>query len=657
MNSPEAWAGFAWIVGMWDQIAITLLAASEPVIVALGVASKSLALAISLAWLPLLIKQSAEVGLYRAGAFGLMMWVGLAFGLSETEQKLPSGATIKVVWVQSLGLNLSMSVHKIFHNVLVQVIPSQTVAGQIIPAQSALDEAVGRSADLYAGSDLARLIRDYNASCAPSPSEIAGPANAAKAEALHAVGLLGGGGLGIPEEEINTIAQIDKAGDGLMNFFKGAFGDMEKNGGFFSYFNGGSARIGLRQAYDLRTIQQRREAGVEALKSNGAPFMGDQYSLPTEQHWTAIFSGDAESTPSYLPITMIPKQTSSAVSLNGQEVTGTAFRPSSCAEAYQIAQLGAEQAYRAMKKTAGSSMPGGQAVSAETSSLAAVGAWQRFLGQSLQKTAGLKSGDAEVAGGLLAAFQGVKNFFGWLDLQTLLPLYVMGSAWMFWFAVVATPGFLILAPFGGMRVLQTWFRVLILPVISMILVHALVITMSLCLAALSLLQAGAASSWQGGGADYDALRGSLSAMSALMLGLITMWSSQISGLCVGAMSGALTNATATASGAAGALARIPSMMIAGGRLANIGQTGGSAAEKAARRTAADSARGASSGSGASRGGLLSPVRVVMRNFNPPPTSMRSNRPGGAATRPSGPSLNPPKLPANSPTKPSGQPGA
>lgn len=650
MNSPEAWAGFAWIVGMWDQVAITLLAASAPVIEAMSVASKSLALAISLVWLPLLIKQSAEVGLYRAAAGGFMIWVGLAFGLSETEQKLPSGATIKVVWAQSLGLNLSMSVHKIFHNVLVQVIPSQTVAGQIIPAQSALDDAVGRSADLYAGSDLARLIRDYNASCAPSPSEIAGPANAAKAEALHAVGLLGGGGLGIPEEEINTIAQIDRAGDGLMSFFKGAFGDMEKNGGFFSYFNGGSARIGLRQAYDLRTIQQRREAGVEALKNNATPFMGDQYSLPTEQHWTAIFSGDPESTPSYLPITMMPKQTSSAVSVNGQEVTGTAFRPSSCAEAYQIAQLGAEQAYRAMKKTAGN-VAGGQAVSAETSSLAAVGAWQRFLGQSLQKTAGLKSGDAEAAGGLLAAFQGIKNFFGWLDLQTLLPLYVLGSAWMYWFAVVATPGFLILAPFGGMKVLQTWFRVLIFPVISMILVHALVITMSLCLAALSLLQAGAASSWQGGGADYDALRGSLSAMSALMLGLITMWSSQISGLCVGAMSGALTNASATASGAAGALARIPNMVLAGGRLAKIGQAAGAAGRAAA------ATRGASSGSGASRGGLLSPVRVVMRNFNPPPTSMRSNRPGGAATRPSGPSLNPPKLSANTPPKPSGQPGA
>lgn len=654
MNSPEAWSGFGWVVAIWDQVAITLLAASAPVIEAMNVASKSLALGISSAWLILLVIRSADVGLYRALAGGMIMWVCLAFGLSETEQKLPSGGTIKVAWSQKLGLNLTMGVHKIFHNVLGQVIPSQTVAGQIIPAQSALDEAVGRSADLYAGSDLARLIRDYNASCAPSPSEIAGPANAAKAEALHAVGLLGGGGLGIPEDEINTIAQIDRASDGLMNFFKGAFGDMQKNGGFFSYFNGGSARIGLRQAYDMRTIQQRREAGVEALKNNATPFMGDQYSLPTEQHWTAIFSGDAESTPSYLPITMIPKQTSSAVSVNGQEVTGTAFRPSSCAEAYQIAQLGAEQAYRAMKKTAGSSMPGGQAVSAETSSLAAVGAWQRFLGQSLQKTAGLKSGDAEVAGGLLAAFQGVKNFFGWLDLQTLLPLYVMGAAWMFWLAVVATPCFLILAPFGGMKVLQTWFRMLILPVISMILVHVLVITMSLSLAALSLLQAGSASGWQGGGADYDALRGSLSTMSALMLGLITWGASQLSGLCVGAMSGALTNATATASGTVGALSRIPSVMIAGGRLANIGQAAGSAAGAAGRAAAAT--RGASSGSVASRGGLQSPVRVVMQNFNPP-SSGRSNRPGGDKTSLKRQSLNPPKPAANTPNKPPGQPGA
>lgn len=655
MNSPETWAGFEWVVLMFDQVAITLLSASAPVIGAINTASKSLAIAISSAWLILITFRVADVGLVRGIVTGFLMFLVLAFGLSETEQKLPSGGTIKVVQVQRIGLEIAMGVHKIFHFPLAQVMSSQTVAGHIIPAQAALDEAVGRSADLYKGTDLARLIRDYNASCAPGPAEVAGPANAAKVEALQAVGLLGGGGLGIPDDEISTIAQIDKASSGIANFFKGAFGDLEKNGGFFSYFNGGSARIGLRQAYDLRTIQQRREAGVEALKNKASPFMGDQYSLPTEQHWTAIFSGDAESTPSYLPITMMPNQTSAAVSIKGQEVTGTAFRPSSCAEAYQIAQLGAEQAYRAMKKTAGTSLPGAQAVSADTSSLAAVGAWQRFLGQSLQKTAGLQSGDAEVAGGLLAVSQAFKNFFGWLDLQTLLPAYVLLSAWIFWFAVLAAPAFLILAPFGGVKVLQAWFRLLLLPVISMVFVHALTITMSLALAALSLLQAGTASGWQGGGADYDALRGSLSAMSALLLGFITWGSSQLSGLCVGGLSGSLTNSTATASGAAGALARIPSMMIAGGRLAKIGQAAGSAAGAAGRAAAAT--RGASSGSGASRGGLLSPVRVVMRNFSPPPTSMRSNRPGGAATRPSGPSLNPPKPPANTPTKPPGQPGA
>src|SRR5690606_22072326 len=106
-----------------------------------------------------------------------------------------------------IPLSFVMSVHRLFRSIFDPAMSRYTVAGTIVPAQSAIDDIVGRSADVFAGSDLAQLIRDYNASCVPHTNNLAGPERATRVEALHAIGLLGGGGLGIPDEEVSLIAQ------------------------------------------------------------------------------------------------------------------------------------------------------------------------------------------------------------------------------------------------------------------------------------------------------------------------------------------------------------------------------------------------------------------------------------------------------------------
>jgi len=202
--SPESWAGFSWVIGIWDQTVIQLLASIAPLFEALTDANLVAAGLVCWAWWIFVTFRVYDVGFFRGLAVGLIMFPVLAYGLSRTTITLPQGGgTIQVARIQEIGIQASMGIHDIYRSVLVDVLPRQTVAGSILPAQAAMDRAVGRSAALYEGSDLAQLIRDYNTSCAPQPAELAGPESAARVEALHAIGLMGGGGLGIPEDEIS----------------------------------------------------------------------------------------------------------------------------------------------------------------------------------------------------------------------------------------------------------------------------------------------------------------------------------------------------------------------------------------------------------------------------------------------------------------------
>jgi hypothetical protein len=574
--SPEGLAGFAWIFAMWQDIVLSMLAATEPLIGAISSASSGLVALVASAWLFLILIRIADGGLIRGLIGGAVIFWVLLIGMRPATVTLPSGSSVQMLQIQAIPLHILMIVHREYRDKLdAAVSDHRGVAGTIIPAEAAVDNAVARAANLFGDTDLARLIRDYNASCAPGREALAGPGHEARVDALHAVGLLGGG-LGIPDEELGVLAQARAVGSGLATF---VMDGAEQNGGWLNYLLfGGAARQGINRAQDLAAAQSRRAAGIEAL-ANAGPFMGTQYVLPSQAHWQAIFDGKRDATASYLPIRTVPGVRSQFVETGGREEV--AFTPADCLQAYQIAQAGAEAAYRALRES-GAVIAGGQRVSAEVGAVATANAWQRFMSQSLQQTTGMQSGSAEAAAGMLAAVQMFKDVASWLDLQTLLPGYVMLSAWMFWLTLLLAPLALLLAPLRGAQVLIGWASLLLFSVITMIAAHLVIVGMSFVMASAAVIQAGSASGWMGAGADFDAMRGFLGAMSAILLALVTWIASSFTGVSVAGLAGSLTGAMATATGVGGFVTKAAGTVMAVSRLGAAGGAAGKAAGRGGR---------------------------------------------------------------------------
>lgn len=565
--TPEGYAGFSWIFALWEDVGMTMLAATQPIFTALNNSSSTLVFSVGIIWLIMIMLRVADGGLARGLAGGVVIFFVMLLGMKPATVQLPSGVSVTLIDAQATSLKVAMAVHRMYRSALDGVLSEHTIAGSIVPAQAAVDDIAARGAQIYQGTDLARLIHDYNTSCAPSRAELGGAGHATRIEAMHAVGLLGGGGLGIPDEQISLIAQAKAAGGGITTYMTGS---AEENGGWLNYLlGGGAARKGIEKAVDLGSVQARREAGIAALGSAG-PFMGDRYALPTKVHWQALFAGQPDSTPSYLPITLIPGQKSQVV---GADANAMMFQPTSCLEAYKIAQLGAEQAYLALEEVGGT-IAGGQRVSAEVGAVSTAVAWQRFMTRSLEKTTGLSPDGAEVGAGILASVQMFKDWSGWLDLQTLLPGYVLLSAWLFWIVLLAAPLALLLAPLRGVGVLISWLSLLFFPVIAMLFAHALIVAVSLVMAAVAIGQAAAASGWSGSGADFDAVRGFMGAIAAILLTITTWIASSLTGVSVGGLAGSLTGAMATASGVGGFVTRAVGTVMAISRLGALGAAGG-----------------------------------------------------------------------------------
>ena len=97
--------------------------------------------------------------------------------------------------------------------------------------------------------------------------------------------------------------------------------------------------------------------------------------------------------------------------------------------------------------------------------------------------------------------------------------------------------------------LTNWLSLLMLPVISIMTAQMITVAISQTMAAVAVAQAGAASGWAGIGADYDGLRGLMSAIAAVSLGLSTWITSSMLGVSLGGLAGSLSGAVATASDA------------------------------------------------------------------------------------------------------------
>jgi hypothetical protein len=425
-------------------------------------------------------------------------------------------------------------------------------------------------------------------------------------EAYHAIGLLGGGGLGIPDEAVSVLSQAKTAATGFWTY---VYGDKADNGGWFNWLFGGAARESAMKAYDLGSVRDRRAAGVTALEQAQRPFLGSSagYALPTQGHWEATFQGRANVNPAYLAASEIPGVETIATHPDRPSLL---FIPRDCVQAYRVAQLGAEQAYKALQAIGGRTFEGHSA-SAESGSISAGIAWQRLLSRSLSGTGEVSGGSAAAAGGILAGVQMFKNWKAWLELQTLLPMYAVGMAGLFWLVLFATPIALLIAPLRGIQVVISWLSMLLFPLLAMVFAQAIAIATSLAMAGISAGQAAMASGWSGAGADLDIIRAGLGIVAAVMLGIATWLASSLTGVSISGLAGSARGAVATTSDAAATVAKVV------GGLAVLARVGG--------------ARGAgiapSSGSGIGGGNSSSGVRPTRPN--PPPVSPPTRPTGGS----------------------------
>lgn len=523
--TPEGLAGFAWVFALWQDTVLTLTSATEPVLLAMSNSARPWIYAVGLCWTLLLAYRLGRDGL-RGILAGLIIFFIVLYGFRPATLEI-GGASVQMIEAQAIPMTIILTAQDGFADALANVLNEHTVAGELVPAQAAVDLQVNRAANKFRGTDLAALIQDYNASCTPQPGIFHGEYAKHHVEHLQAVGLMAGGALGIPAEEFSVMATAKKA---LMSLpgVKLLFGGDGEHRGFLERWTPAGRTVSvwrdLSGALDTVQVRERRGKGMEYLEAAAPVFiphvqLDGRYAMPTQTHWQAVFAGEPSATPSYLTAADV-----SGVNITERGDTGVHFMPLSCLEAYRLAQAGAEEAYRALRAVSGT-IHGGHAVSAETGALASAAAWQKFLSTSLQQTGSSRT-TADAAAGVLSVVQGFKDLFTWMDMQTLVPMFVIGNAWLLWLTILVAPVVLILAPLRGLDVIAGWLSILGFCLLSLIFSYAIIISMSLVMAWVAIGQAGAAAGWAGDGADLDGLRGSMGILAGGAI-LLASWIASI----------------------------------------------------------------------------------------------------------------------------------
>ncbi|WKC38640.1 hypothetical protein QYM18_06000 [Ectopseudomonas chengduensis] len=284
---------------------------------------------------------------------------------------------------------------------------------------------------------------DYQRYCQPLPS-----VSGVSTEAWQAVGLKGGGGLGVPEAHLQIFSQetISKARDAMF--------------GWFGPFRAVSAVTGAWSAAN------RREEGVAALqKIQGQWPANRSYALPSADDWSARFGKSdqqAAVTESYLdPRKVAGGNLFAAEGTYPDSYAGTPpFAPANCYEAYLAAQAGAEEAYRGLRSTL---KPADMAASTEVSIVDGVVAWSSVVDRSMSSMygeGGLLGGVRGAAAEAVGAANGVSAFFAQLDLVTQLPRVVYAINLGLAMAVMLVPLLVLAAIFLGFGVLLYAVRLL-----------------------------------------------------------------------------------------------------------------------------------------------------------------------------------------------------
>jgi hypothetical protein len=533
----DSLAGLEWLFTLFDGALDFLIVATAPFFSAIGKSINGWLPAVGFIALMIALIRLPADGPFKAIFSSTAIFLVITYGLSPTTMTLTGGSTIEATHGQRIAYSLVMSFNKTLNTALSQTMAELHVDGSFIPTSALIQYSVERTANQYANSDLARLIRDYNEQCSPSTRAFRDSADGTSIEAYHAVGLLGGGGLGIPEEKVSRIAQMKIVGQGAKDII-----------GSMPWSQMQTMQNMASSILDAGSIRERRAEGISALEKDAKSFVTSRaYALPTREYWTGIVSGNPESKPSYLKVSDAPGELAATMAQNvtawqpeeGGKDAALGYVPKSCVEAYQVAQYAAEQAYNGLVETGSMKASGGQSTDSDTGVLAAQKAWMRvqqatFTGGEKAASSGLNS----IVSGTISTWQLGKNALSWFELQTLLPLFVGAMAGIFWLVFIAGPIAFLLSPLRGVQSLTGWISMLVFPVLCILFAHLIAVSSSVVMSSAALAQAASAAGWQGGGADIDMVYGMIQMVFGVLLVASTWIATKLTGVSVTAILGA-----------------------------------------------------------------------------------------------------------------------
>ncbi|MBC9252569.1 hypothetical protein A9179_20080 [Pseudomonas alcaligenes] len=528
-------AGLSWLFSLFDGVVDFLLLATEPFVAMIGAEISGWLIAVGYIAMTIIILRIPFDGPWRAVGSGLFIFMMITYGLQPTTLTLTSGATVQTTHAQRISYNLIMSFNQTLNSAISKTMATVNVDGQFIPTAALVDHSVQRTAAQYANSDLGRLIRDYNEQCSPSPNLYANPASSTEVQAYHAIGLLGGAGLGIPDDQVSRWAQVKIVGRGLADI-AAALNPWSNNTGGVDTIN---------SVLDADAIRTRRAEGLAALEKENRVFVASSrpYTLPTQEHWAALASGQSDAKLGYLSLSEAPEDIRENLVAHavvwtpeGGKEAGFGYNPMSCVEAYKVAQFAAEQAYRAFTEIGDNRASNGQSTDTEAGSIAAGRSWMKiqqavFAGGPEQQPGHWNT----LFAGTVASWQMLKSYLGWLELQTLLPAYVAAQAGFFWLVFLTSPIALAMSPIMGVESLAQWFGRLFFPVLCIIFAHLLAVSASVAMSSVALAQAALSAGWQGGGADLDLLYGALQMVFGVLLAASTWLAASMTRVSVSAL--------------------------------------------------------------------------------------------------------------------------
>lgn len=498
----DSLANFSWIFETGQQSFYTSLISAEPHSTGIRGAIESL--------LQPALYLSLIIIIFRLLS-GKRDWANLVasaltavFLLQPATIKIEGRAPTQATMGQYLILVPVATIYSIFSRSVRSAEPSNTLL---------ITDLTERQIAPFKDSDLARLMRDYTTFCQPSEN-----GKTIAIEDWQAVGLRGGGGLGVPDDDLSIFSKAT---------------NQKALDSYFSWFGAFRAANTLAAAHSAGA---RRQAGIEALKSMQGrwPADGRYYSLPTEESWAGRFGKAKGSTDSYLD----PRQTKTG--LASKAVTEwpsgvhPPFAPENCLEAYLSAQAGAEAAYKGLR---GSLNPANFSSSPpeEVSAIDSIAAWSNVVDKSLESMYGGAEGGvfakarkavAEVVG----ATNTVSAFFAQLDLVTELPRVVFTINFGLAMFVQLIPIITLVSIFAGAGVLLYALRLLAFGFTTLFLIELSFNMLAAQFAASQYLIAAQSISAQGVATDIEAQRGALLMMIAGAITLATMAAARLFGI-------------------------------------------------------------------------------------------------------------------------------